>query len=61
MKLRPFKELYDQIESADDPDRELMLTRVKLEVRTWFLRASLALNVGLFSGFVVWVTTKFLI
>lgn len=38
--------------------REIILLRTKLEVRTWFLRCSIALNAGLISGLVVWVVTK---
>lgn len=34
-------------------ERELVLLRTKLEIRTWFLRASLALNMGLIAGLVV--------
>lgn len=34
-------------------ERELVLLRTKLEIRTWFLRASLALNMGLIAGLIV--------
>jgi hypothetical protein len=40
----------------DVPDRyiaEMALLRTKLEVRTWFLRFSLALNVALLAGALV--------
>ena len=39
-------------------ERELLLLRTKLEVRTWFLRCSIALNMGLITGLVVWFVTK---
>lgn len=43
----------------DDGDqREIVLLRTKLEIRTWFLRASLALNMGLIAGVVVRLVTK---
>lgn len=33
--------------------REMTLLRMKLEVRTWFLRVSVAINAGILAGFVV--------
>lgn len=33
--------------------RELILLRTKLEIRTWFLRASLAVNAGVVAGIIV--------
>lgn len=33
--------------------RELVLLRTKLEIRTWFLRASLAVNAGVVAGLIV--------
>lgn len=38
--------------------REIVLLRTKLEIRTWFLRASLALNMSLIAGIVVRIVTK---
>lgn len=32
--------------------REIVLLRTKLEIRTWILRASLAVNAGLIAGIV---------
>lgn len=44
---------------VDDGDkREIVLLRTKLEIRTWFLRCSIALNTGLITGLVVWFVTK---
>lgn len=40
--------------SADDgTEREIILLRTKLEIRTWFLRCSIALNMGVVAGIVV--------
>jgi hypothetical protein len=37
----------------DGTERELILLRTKLEIRTWILRASLAVNAALLIG---WIT-----
>lgn len=39
----------------DDDNRQIIELRVKLEMRTLFLRASLAINTGLIAGLVVQV------
>lgn len=47
--------------STDEVDatlRELLITRKKLEIRTWFLRASIALNIGLITGFMVSIAVR---
>lgn len=41
-----------------DVEKELVLLRTKLEVRTWFLRASLALNTALIAGWMISVALK---
>ena len=56
--FRKSLERIGEIVSVEDIDRELMITRVKLEVRTWILRASLAINVSLTVGFLVWLITS---
>lgn len=52
------KKLYAAIENSKVEDKDLMLTRVKLEMRTWLLRASLGFNVSLVTGLIVWLITK---
>jgi hypothetical protein len=43
----------------DDPTlRELLITRKKLEIRTWFLRMSIGLNIGLVTGFLVSIAVR---
>lgn len=44
--------------TVDDDHRELVLLRTKLEIRTWFLRASLALNTALIAGWMITVALK---
>lgn len=36
-----------------DENETIVELRTKLEIRTWFLRASLAVNTGVVAGFVV--------
>lgn len=45
-------------EDYDSTLRELLITRKKLEVRTWFLRMSIGLNIGLITGFIVSIASK---
>lgn len=54
-------EVRPRMHDDDNDDanyRELVLLRTKLEVRTWFLRISIALNVGLITGFMVTMALK---
>lgn len=49
---------HHQDQQFDEEDlsgtaREILLLRKKLEIRSWFLRASLALNAGVIAGIVV--------
>lgn len=39
-------------------EQEFILLRTKLEVRTWMLRLSMAINTGLITGLIVWYFTK---
>lgn len=41
-----------------DDNQELILLRTKLEVRTWMLRVSIALNTSLVAGLIIWYLTK---
>ena len=41
------------LDASDGAEREILLLRTKLEVRTWFLRVSIALNMGVVAGIVV--------
>jgi len=52
-EVRPY--MTDELSSTE---RELVLLRTKLEVRTWFLRASLALNTGLIAGWMITVALR---
>ena len=40
-------------EEPTGAEREIILLRTKLEIRTWFLRVSIALNMGVVAGIVV--------
>lgn len=51
-EVRPF------MSDDDAENRELVLLRTKLEIRTWFLRISIALNVGLITGWMITVALK---
>lgn len=37
----------------DSTEREIVLLRTKLEIRTWFLRVSLGINIAMFTGFII--------
>jgi hypothetical protein len=52
-EVRPYMVTQDEGDK-----RELVLLRTKLEIRTWFLRASLALNTGLIAGWMITVALK---
>lgn len=41
------------VAGGPEQEREIILLRCKLEIRTLFLRASLAINTGLIAGLVV--------
>lgn len=56
-EVRPYM-LSETAKSAPQEDRELLMTRVKLEARTWMLRASIALNIGLITGWMISVALK---
>lgn len=58
--MRPEDRLVQRsIRDLDDGDKtELILMRAKLEVRSWFLRASLALNTALIGGAVVQLLSR---
>lgn len=44
-------------EASEADKTELVMLRAKLEVRTWFLRVSMALNTSLIAGLVVrWIS-----
>lgn len=49
------------IKSLDsDPHENKVIAeqRVKIEIRSWFLRASLAVNVSLVTGLIVYIVTQ---
>lgn len=45
--------IVDLGDLTDQTKTEIILLRTKLEIRTWFLRASLAVNIALLTGFVI--------
>jgi len=44
-------------DKTEEENQTIVELRTKLEIRTWFLRASLALNIALISGVVVQLVT----
>lgn len=45
-------------ERLSGTERELVLLRTKLEIRTWFLRFSLALNTALIAGWMISIAVR---
>lgn len=42
----------------DDDNATIVELRTKLEIRTWFLRASLGLNIAMIAGFMIQLVVR---
>lgn len=51
-------EVRPAVPMSPDVEKELVLLRTKLEIRTWFLRVSLALNTALIAGWMISVALR---
>lgn len=58
MSRRVPLEVKEKLKHSPSENATIVELRTKLEIRTWFLRASLALNIGLISGLVVHMLTR---